>query len=65
MPLRRSPLLTPATLAVCRANALKSTGPRLAAGKLALSSELVLVRVNSGENGTKKKILKFARIEAN
>jgi hypothetical protein len=33
MPLRRSPLLTPRALAARRANALKSTGPRTAAGK--------------------------------
>jgi hypothetical protein len=33
MPLRRSPVLTPRALAARRANALKSTGPRTAAGK--------------------------------
>jgi hypothetical protein len=33
MPLRRSPLLTPAALAARRANALKSTGPRTDRGK--------------------------------
>jgi hypothetical protein len=33
MPLRRSPLLTPASLAARRANALKSTGPRTERGK--------------------------------
>jgi hypothetical protein len=33
MPLRRPPVLTPRALAARRANALKSTGPRTAAGK--------------------------------
>ncbi|HUI43407.1 MAG TPA: hypothetical protein VL523_15695, partial [Terriglobia bacterium] len=33
MPLRRSPVITPASLAARRANALKSTGPRTARGK--------------------------------
>ncbi|HEV3278449.1 MAG TPA: hypothetical protein VG860_16650 [Terriglobia bacterium] len=33
MPLRRSPLLTPAALAARRSNALKSTGPRTPRGK--------------------------------
>src|SRR5271169_160112 len=33
MSLRRSPQLTPASLAARRANALRSTGPRSAAGK--------------------------------
>ena len=33
MPLRRSPVLTPAALAARRANARKSTGPRTAQGK--------------------------------
>ena len=33
MPLRRSPQLTPGSLAARRANALKSTGPRTARGK--------------------------------
>ena len=37
MPLRRSPLLTPGSLAARRANALKSTGPRTARGKARVS----------------------------
>ena len=37
MPLRRSPLLTPRSLAARRANALKSTGPRTPCGKARVS----------------------------
>ena len=37
MPLRRSPQLTPGSLAARRANALKSTGPRTACGKARVS----------------------------
>jgi hypothetical protein len=37
MPIRRSPLLTPRSLAARRANALKSTGPRTPAGKARVS----------------------------
>ena len=37
MPLRRSPLLTPRSLAARRANALKSTGPRTECGKARVS----------------------------
>ena len=37
MPIRRSPLLTPRSLAARRANALKSTGPRTRCGKARVS----------------------------
>ena len=37
MPIRRSPLLTPQSLAARRANALKSTGPRTRCGKARVS----------------------------
>src|SRR5579872_4367676 len=37
MPFRRSPLLTPRSLAARRANALKSTGPRTDRGKARVS----------------------------
>jgi hypothetical protein len=37
MPLQRSPMLTPGSLAARRANALKSTGPRTGCGKARVS----------------------------
>jgi len=62
MPLRRSPVLTSASLAARRANALKSTGPRTARGKA--WSCLNALRHGGRAHGLRQKIERTGDFEA-